>query len=134
VTGMPPSEAEAAPAGLGPILVVDDDARVRQTIQWTLEDAGFLVETAGDGRGALMLAARRRPALMVLDLTLPDTTGELVAAQMQALYPDPIPLLVITADGHAAEKARRVDAFAYLHKPFDIDDLVSAVRQGVTRA
>ena len=132
--GVPPSHTKVGITGSGLILVVDDDARVRQTIQWTLEDAGFCVETAGDSRGALALATRRRPALVVLDLTLPDATGEVVAAQMQGLYPDPIPLLVITADGQAAEKARRVAAFAYLHKPFDIDDLVSMVRRGVTRS
>ena len=57
------------------VLVVEDDSDLRQTIQWMLEDEGFLVETASDGREALDLAAQRKPSLVVLDMGLPIIDG-----------------------------------------------------------
>src|SRR5688572_4846730 len=83
-----------------PILVVDDDVRMRQAIQWTLEDEGFLVDTASDGRQALACVARRHPALIVLDMILPDIDGSMLAAQLRH-GTAAVPILVITADDHA---------------------------------
>lgn len=114
----------------GPVLVVDDDPHMRQMISWALEDDGLLVATAADGRQALELAAQRRPALVVLDLTLPDLGGEEISARLRGERTD-LPILVITADGYAQQKARRVGAYAYLHKPFELAELLEAVRRGL---
>src|SRR3712207_2785624 len=94
-----------------------------------LEDEGFDVGTAMDGAQALRLAAERPPGVVVLDMSLPDVTGEALARQLRATWPG-LPVLVITADGRAAEKAARIGAYAYLHKPFDIGELVALVRRG----
>ena len=113
------------------ILVVEDDLHVRQTIQWALEDEGLPVETASDGRQALEWATHQRPGLVILDMGLPIIDGFGVAAGLRATYGDAVPILTVTADGRAAEKARRVGAVDFLHKPFEIDALISAVRRAL---
>ena len=112
------------------VLVIDDDPQVRYLIRLALEEEGFDVATAGDGAHALQLAAERSPGLVVLDVSLPDMASVTVADQLRAACPA-VPVLVITADGRAAEKAARLGAYAYLHKPFDVGDLVALVRRGL---
>jgi DNA-binding response OmpR family regulator len=112
-----------------PVLVVEDDPAMRQTIRWTLEAEGFVVAEAGSAEQALSATARQRPALVVLDYGLPDRDGGAVADELRARLPSPPPIVVVTADGRAAEKAARVGAVAYLHKPFDLDDLLATVRR-----
>lgn len=115
---------------MGPILVVEDEEPLRESMQWVLEDAGWHVAVAGDGQQALEIAQERRPHLVVLDMGLPILGGDEVAAGLRRLYRDQVPILVITADGRAAAKAKRVGAFAYLSKPFSLDDLLSHVERG----
>ena len=67
----------------GPILVIDDDSGTRLTIQWMLEEVGFVVETAMDGIQGLERAAHTRPALVILDLWLPGADGSSVAARLR---------------------------------------------------
>ena len=112
------------------VLVIDDDPQVRYLIRLALEEEGFDVATAGDGAHALQLAAERSPWLVVLDVSLPDMASVTVADQLRGACPA-VPVLVITADGRAAEKAARLGAYAYLHKPFDVGDLVALVRRGL---
>ena len=118
----------------GRILVVDDDPGLREIIQEALESEGLLVDAAADGMQALELAARRRPSLVVLDWGLPVFDGDAVATQLRQAHGDDLRILVITADGRAAEKARRARAIGYLHKPFDINSLVSTVHRSLTGA
>ena len=113
------------------ILVVEDDVYVRQTIEWALEDEGLPVETAADGRQALEWASRRKPGLVILDMGLPVVDGFGVADGLRATYGDAVPILTVSADRRAAEKARRIGAFDYLHKPFEIDALIGAVRRAL---
>jgi DNA-binding response OmpR family regulator len=111
------------------VLVVDDDPEIRDVVRWLLEDEGWTVETASDGKDALAQAARTRPALIVLDMGLPIMSGEEVARQLHATYDDPPPIIVVSADGRAGEKAARIGAASYLHKPFDVDALARLVRR-----
>ena len=114
-----------------PILVVDDDHNLRQTIQWVLEDEGYTVATAVDGQEAVELAIGQQPALIVLDMGLPLLSGNEVAAQVRSHYGIDVPIVLITADGHIEEKSRQVEASSFLRKPFEIDDLVTAVEQAL---
>jgi DNA-binding response OmpR family regulator len=114
-----------------PVLVVEDDPSVRQTIRWALEDAGLIVNLARDGVEGLDQARRQRPGLVVLDMGLPRLSGDGFAAGLHQLYGRRVPILVVTADGRAADKAQRVGAFDFLQKPFDIDDLISLVWRGL---
>src|SRR3954471_15269476 len=113
------------------VLVVDDDPEIRDVVRWLLEDEGWTVETASDGRDALEQAARTRPALIVLDMGLPIMGGEEVARRLHVEYPDPPPIIVVSADGRAGEKAARIGAASYLHKPFDVDALARLVRRSI---
>ena len=113
------------------VLIVEDDTDLRQTIQWTLEDEGLIVETAADGQEALNRAAQRKPTLVVLDMGLPIIDGNGVAAGLQASYGSSVSILTMTADGRAAEKAKRIGAIGYISKPFDLDALIAAVKKAL---
>jgi two-component system, OmpR family, response regulator len=124
----------SSPAGSVPrVLVVDDDPDMLQVIRGVLEDEGFLVTTAGDGGRAVASAEQLAPDLAVLDMGLPVLDGTQVAARLRNLLGTAFPVLAITADGHAAEKASRLAAYTYLRKPFDLGELVMEVRRGLTR-
>ncbi|HEY0754447.1 MAG TPA: response regulator [Ktedonobacteraceae bacterium] len=110
------------------ILVVDDDYDLRQMIQWMLEEEGFKVQTAGDGREAIELALLQQPALMLLDLGLPLLNGDAVAAQVYAHYGNLVPILLMTADRQVEEKSCQMGAVTYVRKPFDINDLLATVQ------
>lgn len=114
-------------ARFDPVLVVEDDAAVRRSLEWILEAEGIPVVAAATGHRALELATSQRPGLVLLDIGLPDISGDAVAEGVRAVHGD-VPVLVMTADGRAAEKATRVGAVGYLTKPFEMDELVSAVR------
>lgn len=106
---------------------------LRETITWALEDDGLEVETAIDGTDALQRAALRPPGLVVLDMGLPGLDGFGVAAELRNRHGGELPILVVTADGQARQKADRVGAVGYLHKPFDVARLVREVRAGLSR-
>ena len=116
---------------ISPVLVIDDDRQVQEIIRLALEQDGLVVDTAADQEEALALAAANRPALVVLDIKLFKSSGFEVAAALRAEHGEELPILTITSDGHAAEKASKVGSYAYLEKPFDLTRLVAAVRQGL---
>lgn len=115
------------------VLVVDDDADIRWALQGVLEDEGLLVDLARDSEEALTRAARHPPALVVLDIQLTDGDAYDVARQLRLRHGSQLPILVMTADGSAARKAREVGAFAYLRKPFDLTHLLDLVHAQVPR-
>ena len=135
--GPPPATDDAGTYGgdhaLHSVLVVEDDAMLRQTISWALQEEGVDVEIAADGQEAVDWVARRRPRLVLLDMGLPLVAGDGVASAIRAQYGGSVPVVVLTADGRAAEKANRVGAVAYLHKPFELDDLITTVRTALER-
>jgi DNA-binding response OmpR family regulator len=109
-----------------PILVVEDDPQLRVMFQLLLEGEGYPVVTAADGLEAVRCARAMRPCLVILDLELPLLDGQEVASQLRALYGDALPIMVMTATGQLAESVRFTPC-AYLHKPFDIDGLLTLV-------
>jgi CheY-like chemotaxis protein len=113
------------------ILVVDDDPSIRRLLRWALEEEGLVAEMAADGQDALDRLAGERPALVLLDMGLPRASGIAVADWIRGTYGSALPIVVMTADRQAAEKARRVGAIAHFRKPFDIDAVMSAVRHAL---
>ena len=109
------------------VLVVDDDPQIRQMLQWALEDEGLAVEVAADGDQALASVAGAPPRLVILDMGLPGDDGARVAARLRERCGADLPVLLITADGHAPEKAKLAGAFSYFHKPFEVGDLLEVV-------
>jgi DNA-binding response OmpR family regulator len=120
---------ESPPTRLS-VLVVDDDPDVRQVLRWALEDAGFEVLIARDGPTALAQAEVQHPGVVVLDHGLPNEDGARVATGLREVCGPELPILILTADGSAADKAQRAGAYGFLHKPFDDDALIAAVRRG----
>ena len=112
----------------GHVLVVEDDRNIRELICEALRDASFDVVEAADGEEAVKAAIARRPAVVVLDLGLPRLDGVGVADQIRDHYDQSVPIIVVTAGGRAGDVSR-VRAAVTFTKPFDIDDLVGAVRQ-----
>jgi DNA-binding response OmpR family regulator len=113
------------------VLVVEDEPAMREMLRWALEDEGLVVVLAIDGPEGIKFATTRRPALVVLDMSLPGLDGVGVGEALRSRYGAGLPILVVTAGGGAAEKARRIGAFAYLNKPFDMNVFISCVRDGL---
>ena len=111
-----------------PVLVVDDDDAIRDALSMILEDEGYVVETAGNGRDALQyLQAGSRPCLIVLDLKMPIMTGqEFRVEQQRDAVLSTIPVAVISAHIVPGTKPE-VDADAFLPKPIDYDDFLETV-------
>ena len=114
-----------------PILVVEDDAQVMDLVSWALEEEGFGIVAASDGYTALAKAREQEPSLVLLDWTLPDIDGDVVADSLRELHGGVVPIVLMTADGRSAEKAKRVGAVAFFHKPFDVDTLLASVRRAL---
>ncbi|MGH2379304.1 MAG: response regulator [Candidatus Limnocylindria bacterium] len=111
------------------VLVVEDDRNIREFICEALRGEGLQVVEAGDGEEAVKCAGDRRPGAIVLDIGLPLLDGAAVADRIRDMYPDPVPVIVVTAGRHP--DLSRIRASAEFTKPFDLDDLVAAVRQAV---
>jgi len=114
------------------VLVVDDDAVIRQLICVNLELEGFEVFTAEDGQDALDKVRDVDPAVVTLDIMMPRLDGWETAARLRG-DPDTAHVKVILLSARAQEADLRrghgIGVDAYLTKPFDPDDLVEAVRR-----
>jgi CheY-like chemotaxis protein len=109
------------------ILVVDDDAAIRDFVAIALEEEGYAVITAASGEEGLAALHEHRPALVILDMRMPVMDGWEFAERLRAQYGDRVPLLVMTAAVDAARRAAEVRAAGTLSKPFDLADLTEAV-------
>jgi DNA-binding response OmpR family regulator len=125
-----------APIPERPILVVDDDAKIVRLVRTYLERDGFSVVTAADGPAALDAIERHRPALVVLDLMLPELDGRAV---IRAVRRDDeaaaTPILIISARGSTVDRIAGFEDGAddYLPKPFSPAELVLRVKSILRR-
>ena len=119
------------PSVTRPILVVDDDPKIVRLVRTYLVREGYTVETAADGRAALEAIERHSPALVVLDLMLPELDGRAV---IRAVRKDEgsgsIPILVLSARGSTIDRIGGLEDGAddYLPKPFSPGELVLRVK------
>ena len=116
------------------ILVVDDEPQILRALETTLRGAGYEVDTAADGAGALARAAARPPEAVILDLVLPDRSGVEVCRELRMWLKAPV--LVLSAVGEERDKVEALDAGAddYVTKPFGIDELLARLRAALRRA
>jgi DNA-binding response OmpR family regulator len=112
-----------------PILVVDDDVKIVRLVQAYLEREGYRVTTAHDGRTALAAMALDPPALVVLDLMLPEVDGLSVLRAIRRR--DQTPVIVLSARGAARDRVEGLEEGAddYVPKPFSPAELVLRVRR-----
>jgi CheY-like chemotaxis protein len=111
------------------ILVVDDDADIRDAMCLILEHNGYRALAASNGEEALGVLRSGRPVdLILLDMMMPVMDGW----GFRTSQPDgpafvKIPVIVLTGDGRASAKAAAIGAVAYLKKPLDIDDFLALI-------
>jgi two-component system response regulator AtoC len=114
------------------VLVIDDDASLRYTLEAVLSDAGLKVETCDGGAKGVAAFEARGADVVVTDLAMPEVDGMKVLERMRALDPG-VPVLMLTAHGseRVAVAAMKAGAWDYIPKPFDPDELLMAVRRGI---
>ncbi|HEY7524744.1 MAG TPA: response regulator transcription factor [Candidatus Limnocylindrales bacterium] len=117
-----------------PILVVDDDAKIVRLVRTYLERAGFRVVEANDGRSALAAMGRERPALVVLDLMLPQIDGLDVLRAVRRIGRTPV--IIVSARGMIDDRITglTIGADDYLPKPFSPAELVLRVQRILERS
>lgn len=115
------------------ILVVEDEAKISEVVAAYLEKEGFNVKVTASGRDALELAAREKPDLVVLDLMLPDLSGQEVCGELRKS--SDVPIIMLTALSSEEDKINglAIGADDYLTKPFSPRELVARVRSVLRR-
>ena len=121
-------------SGTARIVVVEDDASVAELVMLYLRNAGFIVEHASTGERARALLDEVKPALVILDLGLPDADGVEIFRELRARSDTPV--LALTARAEDAQKIAALDAGMddYVTKPFNPKELVARTRAILRRA
>ncbi len=116
------------------VLVVDDDLMIAQLVEKYLQRAGYRVAIAQDGLTALRMIRELSPALVVLDLMLPELDGQAVARA--AREENDVSIIMLTALGSTAQRIAGLESGAddYLAKPFAPSELVARVRSVLRRS
>lgn len=122
-----PKRAQETPRSQpAPILVVEDDSALARLMEALLISAGHSVQTVGDGESALDAIRDGRPALILLDLTIPKLNGWQVLEQLQEAG-DATPVILLTGNYAASQRAQSAGVAAAILKPFDVDELLVTV-------
>ncbi|MDQ3877971.1 MAG: response regulator [Actinomycetota bacterium] len=114
------------------VLVVDDNPDIRLLVSTILEDEGYQVQVAIDGRDALRILETENPDVIVLDVMMPEMDGYSVLRQLRATgRAAKSRVLMLTAKNNEADWLRGYQSGAnqYLTKPFDPDELIAAVEK-----
>jgi two-component system response regulator RegX3 len=116
------------------ILVVEDEGSLADTLRYNLEREGYVVTIAADGQLALERFRAEGPALVILDLMLPELSGLDVCRAIRA--ESDVPIIMVTAKDSEADKVAGLELGAddYITKPFSLRELVSRVRANLRRA
>ncbi|MFO0730486.1 MAG: sigma-54 dependent transcriptional regulator [Nitrospiraceae bacterium] len=112
------------------LLLLEDEASVREAFSLRLRDHGYVVQKAGTGEEALALLRSFEPDMLVVDLVMPNLSGLDVLARVKHLSPS-LPVIVLTARGTVkdAVEAMRLGAFDFVAKSIDMDDLLHTLRR-----
>ena len=112
------------------VLIVEDDADLNAIVGAYAQLAGLRYRSALDGTSALRQAAEKRPALILLDLMLPDIDGFEVCRLLKSdARTADVPVMMLTALDQADARGRESQAVEYMKKPFDPDRLIAAIRR-----
>jgi CheY-like chemotaxis protein len=111
------------------VLVVDDEADIRNVVAFLLEDEGYRVLTARDGHEALAVVAQEVPTAILLDMKMPRMDGWQFVRAFRAQYGRSAPVVIMTAAENAGQRAAEVEAEGYVGKPFDLDDLLRTLHR-----
>ena len=111
------------------ILIVEDDKGLQKYLRELLLDNGYSVQVAGDGVIALDMLSKAQPDLLVLDLGLPNLTGEAVCMEVRKKYPA-VPIIILTAKDAITDIVHGLDMGAddYMTKPFVADEFLARLK------
>ena len=116
----------------GPILIVDDEASIRKSLEGVLGDEGYSCALASDGADALSQLESLRPSLVILDIWMPGMDGIETLRRIKAAQPE---TPVIMMSGHAtistAIKATKIGASDFIEKPLELDVVLNAIRRAL---
>ena len=116
------------------LLVVDDEESVRNLLQRILEEAGYQVSTAANGKEALYKVSLGETELVLLDIKMPEMSGIEVLSKLSADSPDTCAIMVTSiAETETAVEAMKLGAYDYILKPFDRDDVLQKVLGAIER-
>jgi CheY-like chemotaxis protein len=116
------------------LLITDDDAAFRETLQSVLEPQGYRTLLAGDGEEALSIVRREKVDLLLLDMHMPKLTGLETLRQLRQIRAM-LPCIILSArvDDRLVEQARQWQAFEVLPKPVTRSQITGIVRQALER-
>jgi CheY-like chemotaxis protein len=109
------------------VLVVDDDAGIRDLLELALADAGYAVTLAADGAAALAMVDAVAPDVILLDMRMPVLDGWAFAEAYRRRPGRRAPIVAMTAARDAPGGAAQIAATGYLAKPFDLAELLACV-------
>ena len=132
VAVIPRTASNGNPGLAGAVLIIDDEAEIRESLQTLLELEGFAVETAATGEAGLQRIGEHPFDLILLDLTLPGRNGMEILAEIRA-HETGLPVIMITAFGTVenAVRAMQGGAVNFVQKPWDNEKLLADVRAAV---
>ena len=122
---------------MGKILIVEDEANIRQLVRYNLEKEGFQVMEAADGLQGLRTAQREKPDLVLLDLMLPGMDGLEVCRTLKgAPVTAALPIIMLTAKGEEVDKIIGLELGAddYMTKPFSPRELTARIKAVLRRS
>lgn len=128
----PSATADRSAAGSGQrILLVDDDPEIVESMRTVLESRGYTILVARDGNQGLALAESEEPDLVVLDMMMPKRSGFLVLEKLRRSRPNPMRVIMITANEGSRHKAyaEMLGVDDYIRKPFAMDRLLESVNR-----
>ena len=110
------------------VLIVDDEPQIRRLLTVTLEANAYRVLAAASGQEGVVLAAQHRPALVILDLGLPDLAGQEVLRRLREWSNAPVIVLSVQDDEKGKVAVLDAGADDYVTKPFNTDELLARLR------
>jgi len=113
------------------ILIIDDEVQIRRLLEITLSANGYRISEASTGKEGVVAAATHNPALILLDLGLPDEDGQSILKKLREWYPHPILILSVRNSEEEIIKALDRGANDYLIKPFRTGELLARIRSAL---
>ena len=113
------------------ILIIDDEPQIRKTLEITLQTNGYLSKSAASAKEGLIMAANHPPALILLDLGLPDENGHIVLKKLRQWFTNPVIILSVQKNEDDIIKALDNGANDYLSKPFRTGELLARIRSAL---
>ncbi|MDA8086332.1 MAG: sigma-54 dependent transcriptional regulator [Nitrospiraceae bacterium] len=117
------------------VLIVDDEANIRESLADILSDEGYEIDMAGSGEEAMEAIRRRPPEIVLLDIWLPGMDGAETLKQIRAQY-EGLPVVMITGHGtiELAVKTTKMGAYDFMEKPLSIERVLLTVKRALERS